>query len=124
MANAMRGEAILKGDGVEYTITMDADALVMAEEVTGKPISTIVGLFENGAHLGMTSALAWAGLFRQYALPYEGFRDRVLAWGLPTVRDAVAASMRHAWPEADGAPSADPQKRDQAATPAGTGSNS
>lgn len=123
MTNSMRGEASFEGDGVSYTITMDADALAMAEEVTGKPISHVVGLFDSGTHLSMTSALAWAGLFRQYALPWEGFREQVMTWGLPKVRDAVARSMRHAWPEAD--PDApNPPKGDRTKKPAGTGSSS
>lgn len=124
MANGMRGEATFDGDGTSYTITMDADALAMAEEITGKPISSVVGLFDSGAHLGMTAALAWAGLFRQYALPWDGFRDRVMEWGLPVVKDAVARSMRHAWPEPEKADGKNPPKRDRTKKPAGTGSNS
>jgi hypothetical protein len=123
MANSMRGEASFDGGDGPYTITMDADALAMAEEVTGKPISVVVGMFDSGMHLGMTSALAWAGLFRQHAFPWEGFRERVMTWGLPNVRDAVAQSMRHAWPEVEVAVP-NPPKRGQTKKPAGTGSSS
>ncbi len=123
MANALRGEASFHSDDADYVITMDADALAMAEELTGKPITTIVTLFDSGAHLGMTSALAWAGMFRQHGVPWEGFRDQVLAWGLPRVRDAVAKAMQHAWPEAEKVESENPPKRDRAKKPAGTGSN-
>jgi hypothetical protein len=123
MANPMRGEASFDGDGVSYTITMDADALAMAEEVTGKPINHVVGLFDSGTHLGMTSALAWAGLFRRHAFPWDSFHDQVMKWGLPVVRDAVARSMRHAWPEAEkDAPN--PPKGVRTKKPAGTGSSS
>jgi hypothetical protein len=124
MANAMRGEASFEGDGTTYTITMDADALAMAEEIAGKPINMVVGLFDSGMHLGMTAALAWAGLFRQYALPWEGFRSRVMEWGLPTVRNAVAAAMRHAWPEPEKGDAENPQERGRTKKPAGTGSSS
>jgi len=122
MGNPMRGEASFQADDTTFTVTMDADALCMAEEVTGKPISTVVALFDSGAHLGMTAALAWAGLFRQYGLPWEGFREKVMSWGLPTVKDAIASAMKHAWPEPE--EETNPPKRGQAKKTAGTGSNS
>ena len=88
----------------------------------GKPISVVVALFDSGAHLGMTAALAWAGMFRQYGLPWDGFRDKVMTWGVSTVKDGVASAMKHAWPEPE--KEANPRKRGQAKTTAGTGSSS
>jgi hypothetical protein len=122
MANPMRGEGSFHAEGTTYTGTMHADALCMAEEVTGKPISVVVALFDSGAHLGMTAALAWAGMFRQYGLPWDGFRDKVMTWGVSTVKDGVASAMKHAWPEPE--KEANPRKRGQAKTTAGTGSSS
>ncbi|MGC4252432.1 MAG: hypothetical protein QM605_13480 [Sphingobium sp.] len=124
MANSMRGEATLKIGEESYTLTMDADALAMAEEVAGKPISIVIALFDSGAHLGMTSALAWAALFREYGFPWEGFRERVMQWGIPLVKDAVAKSMRHAWPEPEADDKPNPPKRGRTKTTAGTGSSS
>lgn len=120
MANPLRGEASFEADGQTYTITMNADALVMAETVTGHPISAIVGQFDSGAHLGMTSALAWAGMSRQYGFPYADFAEKVLGWGLPVVRAAVAAAMRDAWPEKEAEPE-NPPKRGRTKKAAGTG---
>lgn len=115
MTNPMRGEASFEADGQSYVITMNADALMMAEAITAMPISSILGLFDSGAHLGMTAALAWAGTYRQYGMPYDGFPDRVLAWGVPAVRDAVSKAMQQAWPEKEDAEGdANPQKRGRA----------
>ena len=117
----MRGEASFEADGQTYVITMNADALMMAETVTAMPISSILGLFDSGAHLGMTAALAWAGTYRQYGIPYDEFPDRVLAWGVPVVREAVSKAMQMAWPEKEEAYEENPPKRGRAKAKAGTG---
>ncbi|EQA96849.1 hypothetical protein L485_22475 [Sphingobium baderi LL03] len=116
----MRGEASFEADGETYVITMNADALMMAENITGKPISTILALFDSGAHLGMTAALAWSGTYRQYAIPYDEMADRVLRWGVPMVREAVSKAMQHAWPEKE-EEEANPPKRGRRKAAAGTG---
>ena len=124
MTNPIRGEASFEAGEQSYTITMNADALMMAENITGMPIGAILALFDSGAHLGMTTALAWAGMFRQYAMPHDGFADRVLEWGLPTVHEAVAAAMQQSWPEKEAdeeGKAANPRKRGPGKATAGTG---
>lgn len=61
MANAVKGEKSVEIDGVEYTFRFSINAICELEELTGLPVTMVIGDLERG-YIKSMRAIVWAGL--------------------------------------------------------------
>lgn len=61
MANTVRGESTVRIDGQDYTFRFSINAICELEELTGLPVTMVIGEVERG-YIKAMRAIIWAGL--------------------------------------------------------------
>lgn len=115
MANVIKGEVPLKlGDGREFVMVMDMDAMVEAEAVYGKPTPQIMADASQG-YIGATRALIYASLRARHPdITLKEASEIFMAGGpaaVEAMQQAFVASFGEAEPEDEGEGKKSPNPR-------------
>lgn len=102
MANPVKGEVPLKlADGREFTLVMDMEALVEAEQAYGKPLAELMADAARG-FVGASRSLLFGGLQAKHpGLPLKECTKMLMSDG-DEVGNAISAAVEASFPDAQG----------------------
>lgn len=99
--NPMRGEAPLEVDGQRYTLVMDYNALVEAEDAADKPFPELMRQ-ASAQRIGAVRALFYASLRRHHKLISLSEAGDILSQDAEGVAEALAVAIACAFPDDTG----------------------
>jgi hypothetical protein len=120
-ANPLKGLATFEAGGIDYTLTYDVNALILAEEASGMDIDKLLAALDRGNSLKVLRAMVWAGLQAQHDCHLIEAGEIIQAATAGVAGDAMRKAIAGAFPPPVEEPTKNPRKA--ASGTGGTGSS-